>query len=139
MLKLLMTFINYSAGVVDDQFVTIANSNQNCQVAVKTPWGAITDRKNLQNIEMQGTVITSIKCSIQIDTLGKECLSSGEGLFKYKDCLPVPPLGLVDDVLSIAKCGTDSIKLNSIIQSKMSTKKLEMGPDKCFQIHVRCG
>ena len=126
----------YSAGVVDDQFVTIANSNKNCQVAVKTPWGALTERKNLQNIEMQGTVITSIKCSLQIDTLGKECLSSGEGLFKYKECLPVPPLGLVDDVLGIAKCGTDSIKLNSIIQSKMSTKRLKMGPSKCFQIHV---
>ena len=51
---------------------------------------------------MQGTVITSIKCSIQIDTLGKECLSSGEGLFKYKECLPVPPLGLVDNVLAVA-------------------------------------
>ena len=32
--------------------------------------------------------------------------------------------------------GTDSIKLNSIIQSKMSTKKLELGKEKCFQIHV---
>ena len=39
-----------------------------------------TERKNLHNIEMQGTVITSIKCSIQIDTLGKECLSTGEGV-----------------------------------------------------------
>ena len=67
---------------------------------------------------MQGTVITSIKCSIQIDTLGKECLSTGEGIFKYKNCLPVQPLGMVDDVLGIAKCGTDSIKLNSIIESK---------------------
>ena len=125
-----------TAGVDDDQFVTIANSNSNCQVAIKTAWGTETERKTFKNIEMQGTVITSIKCSIQIDTLGKECLATGEGLYKYKECLPVPPLGMVDDVLGIAKCGTDSIKLNAIIESKMATKKLEMGHSKCFQIHV---
>ena len=126
----------YDAGVNDDQFITIANSNENCQVAVKTPWGTTTERRNLNSIEMQGTVLTSLKCSVQLDTLGKECLSTGEGVFKYKDCLSVPPLGLVDDVLGIAKCGVDSVKLNSIIQSKMATKKLEMGHKKCFQLHV---
>ena len=44
---------------------------------------------------MQGTVIMSIKCSIQMETLDKECLSTGEGVFKYKDCFPIPPLGMV--------------------------------------------
>ena len=82
---------------------------------------------------MQGTVITSLKCSVQIDTLAKECLNSGSGMFKYKGCLPIP---LVDDVLAVGWCGSDSLKLNSIIQSKMATKKLELGKNKCFQIHV---
>ena len=36
----------------------------------------------------------------------------------------------------MAKCGIDSIKVNAIIQSKIATKKLELGKDKCFQIHV---
>ena len=126
----------YNAGVKDDKFVTIANSNKDCQVAIKTPWGSITERKTLSNIEMQGTVITSLKCAVQIDTLGPECLARGEGLYKYKNCLPIPPLSMVDDILAVGHCGTDSIKLNSIIQSKMDTKKLELGYDKCFQIHV---
>ena len=56
----------YSAGLTDDQFVTVANSNQNCQVAIKVPWGKTTERKTLHNIEMQGTVITGIKYSIHI-------------------------------------------------------------------------
>ena len=43
---------------------------------------------------------------------------------------------MVDDVLAIAHCGTDSAKVNSIIQSKMATKKLELGQEKCFQIHI---
>ena len=57
-------------------------------------------------------------------------------MFKYKECLPIPNLCFVDDILAIGNCGSDSIKLNAIIQSKMATKKLEMGYDKCFQIHV---
>ena len=85
---------------------------------------------------MQGTVITSLKCAVQIDTLGQECLARGDGLYKYKNCIPIPPLSLVDDILAVGHCGSDSIKLNSIIQSKMDTKKLELGNDKCFQIHV---
>ena len=126
----------YDAGLNDDYFVTLANSNKECHVAVKTPWGTITERKTLNNIKMQGTVITSIKCSVQIDTLGKECLHRGGKFFKYKECLPVPPLSLVDDVLAVGFCGSDSLRLNSIIQSKMATKKLKLGKNKCFQIHV---
>ena len=126
----------FDAGVNDDKFVTIANSNQNCQVSIKTSWGTETERKTLNNIEMQGTVITSIKCSAQIDTLGKECLATGDGLFKYKGCLSVPRFALVDDVLTVSECGVDSIKLNAIVNSKMATKKLELGYKKCFQIHV---
>ena len=57
-------------------------------------------------------------------------------MFKYKECLPVPPLSLVDDVLAVGFCGSDSLRLNSIIQSKMATKKLKLGKNKCFQIHV---
>ena len=45
-------------------------------------------------------------------------------------------MAFIDDVLGISKCGVDSLKLNSIISSKMSTKRLEMGHKKCFQIHV---
>ena len=126
----------FDVGLQNDKFVTVANSNKNVQVAVKTPWGSLTERKSLNKIEMQGSVLTSLKCAVQIDSLGTECLTTGEGLYLYKNCLPIPPLSLVDDILAIAKCGVDSIKLNSIIQSKMATKKLELGKNKCSQMHV---
>ena len=29
----------YNAGLNDDMFVLVANSNEACKVAVKTPWG----------------------------------------------------------------------------------------------------
>ena len=126
----------YNAGVKDDHFVLMANSNQRCQVAVKTPWGSVTDRVQLNEIEMQGTVPAPLKCSIQMDTLGKECLESGECLYKYKECVNIPPLAMIDDVLAVSECSVESVKLNATIQSKVANKNLELGHEKCFKMHI---
>ena len=45
----------FDAGVKNDHFNLMANSNKKCQVAVKTPWGSLTERVELCEIEMQGT------------------------------------------------------------------------------------
>ena len=126
----------YNAGVQNDHFVLMANSNKKCQVAVKTPWGSVTDRVELSEIEMQGTVPAPIKCSIQIDTLGKECLESGEGLYEYKECVNIPPLAMIDDILAVSECSVESVKVNALIRSKVAHKNLQLGPDKCFKMHV---
>ena len=81
----------------------------------------MTDRVELSEIEMQGTVPAPLKCSIQIDTLGKECLQSGEGLYKYKECVNIPPLAMIDDILAVSECSEDFfmksfISLHSSIQ-----------------------
>ena len=127
----------YNAGVKDDKFVTIANSNKNCKVAVKTPWGSKTQRKNIQNLEMQGTVLAGIKCSISIDTIGKECLeNTQQPLYKYKSTTSIPPLSLIDDIISVSTCSSESISMNAIIQSKLQGKRLELGHSKCFKMHI---
>ena len=67
---------------------------------------------------MQGTVLTPIKCSVQIDTLGKELLAEdGDKLYKYKGYVRIPPLALIDDVLTISECGINSIFMNAAVQS----------------------
>jgi hypothetical protein len=71
--------------------------NEKCNIAVKTPVG-ITDRFELETIEMQGTKFSNIKCSIQIDTLGKECYTSSKGLFLYKNGVYVPLCDFMIDV-----------------------------------------
>jgi hypothetical protein len=43
---------------------------------------------------------------------------------------------MVDDVMTISSCGTDSIKVNAIVQAKIETKQLELGHPKCFNMHV---
>ena len=101
----------YEAGVNDDKFVLIAKSNESCKIAVKTPWGSVTQRVELKNIEMQGGVLTPLKCSVQLDTLGLECLSSVEHsklLYKYKGFVPIPPLEFVDDIMTITISGTNT-------------------------------
>ena len=95
---------------------------------MKTPWGSTTERVTLENIEMQGTVPAPLKASVQLDTLGKECYENMEGIFKYKDCINIPPLIMIDDVLAISECGIESVKMNAIIQSKIETKQLRLGP-----------
>ena len=129
----------FNAGITDDKFVLLANSNLKCQVAVRTPWGSISDRVVLERIEMQGTVPAPLKASVQLDTLGKECIENVEGLFKYKDCVNITPLIFIDDVLSVSNCGNEAVKTNAIIHSKVDTKQLMFGPSKCFKLHVGNG
>ena len=43
---------------------------------------------------------------------------------------------MIDDVASFSLCGSDSIKINAIINSKIESKKLEFGPKKCFKVHI---
>ena len=126
----------FRAGVTDDKFILLANSNLKSQVAVKTPWGSLTERITLEKLEMQGTVPAPLKASVQLDTLGKECIEKNEGLFKYKQCINITPLIMIDDVLAISNCGNDSVKMNAIIQSKIDTKQMMFGTKKCFKLHI---
>ena len=108
-------------------------------MAVKTPCGSTTERIILEKIEMQGTVPAPLKASVQLDTLGKECLESSDGLFKYKGCVNLTPLIFIDDILSVSACGNESVKMNAIMQSKVDTKQLMFSSSKCFKLHVGNG
>ena len=57
-------------------------------------------------------------------------------LFKYRNTVSVPPLSMVDDLLSISKCGKESVLVNAFLNVKTNIKKLQYGEDKCFKMHV---
>ena len=129
----------FDVGVKDDTFILIANSNKSCDIAVKTPWGSTTPRVEFKNIEMQGGVLTPLKCSVQLDTLGAECLDNpknSEILYKFKGCVKIPPLEMIDDILTVTDCGIKSVKMNALVQSKIECKRLELSDTKCFKMHV---
>ena len=86
---------------------------------------------------MQGTVLAGLKCSISIDSIGKECLQNVHPvLYKYKNTTSVPPLSLIDDIIAVSSCSSDSVRMNATIQAKIQGKQLELGQKKCFQMHI---
>ena len=126
----------YTAGVKDDKFITVINSNKNCEVAIKTPWGK-TQSLTLNNIEMQGTVLAGLKCSVSIDSIGRESLQNTHKiLYKCKNCTSVPPLSLIDDILAVASCSSKSVELCATIKAKIEGKQLTLSKQKCHHIHV---
>ena len=93
----------YKAGVQDDKFLIVTNSNKINNVAIKTPLGK-TRRKPIHKVEMQGTVLAGLKCAVTVDTIGKEALeNTNEKLFRYKNCISIPPLSFIDDILTVSE------------------------------------
>ena len=50
--------------------------------------------------------------------------------------MDIPPLGMVDDLVCIAECGPKTAIVNSYINQKTSSKKLQFGASKCKKLHV---
>ena len=69
----------YEAGVDDDYFPILYEANKETYVAVQTPSG-ITKRETIPEIVMQGDVLAPLISSLQVDTMGKECLEEEKHL-----------------------------------------------------------
>ena len=125
----------YEAGVDDDIFPLIYEANRENMVAVNTPHG-ISKREKIEEIVMQGDVLAPLISSLQVDTMGKECLEENKHLYFYKDSVPIPPLGLVDDLFTISPCGYKTTEMNEYINCKTAEKRLQFGTKKCIKLHV---
>ena len=125
----------FEAGVDDDYFCLMYEANKENFVAVQTPNG-LSRREPFNEIVMQGDVLAPLISSLQVDTMGKECLVEAKHLFYYKDKVPVPPLGLVDDLFTISYCGYKTKLMNKYINTKTAMKKLQFGTSKCMKLHV---
>ena len=125
----------YEAGVDDDYFSLLYEANRENLVAVNTPHG-LSKREQIDEIVMQGDVLAPLISSLQVDTIGKECLIENKHLYLYKDSVPIPPLGLVDDLLTISSCGFKTTQMNQYLNSKTAEKRLQFGTSKCIKLHV---
>ena len=124
----------------NDKLALVYEANKNNLVAVKTGVG-LTERVNIQNIVTQGGTFGPLECSNSIDKIAQRC-SLDENIFVYKKLVKIPPLGYIDDILSVALCGQDSLNLNISLNTQIETKKLRFhtpnadGKSKCHFIHV---
>ena len=90
----------FEAGLTNDKLCLLYYSNLNAQVAIKTSTG-VSERFNIQRKVMQETVWAGLMCTCTMDKLGKLDKSL---LYKYKETVEVPPLQMVDDIISASKC-----------------------------------
>ena len=67
--------------------------------------------------------------------MGKECLD--EHLFFFRDNVPIAPLGMVDNLLTISECGVKTNLMNQYINFKTSIKRLQFGTSNCVKMHIR--
>ena len=110
--------------------------NKSAHVAVKTSSGT-TERVNINNVVMQGTVWGSLFCTSTMDKLGKIKYQNEDLLFKYRGEVAVPALEMIDDIADVQKCGLNAVKSNAVVNSFIEHKKLTLSGSKCHKIH--CG
>ena len=124
----------YNAGVTDDTLSLLYKANTKIHMAVKTPTG-LTDRQTISDIILQGDTFSSILASVQVDSIGQECMEAGH-YYKYKDKLPVGFFGLVDDIVGISEAGYKAQQQNVFINLKTAEKTLQFGVSKCKSMLV---
>ena len=122
------------AGLNNDKLPLLFLENQNAHVAVKTPNG-LSPRVNIQNIVMQGSVWGSLFCTTTMDKLGQLAYENSELLYMYKGLVSVPPICMVDDILSVQKC-SETGGINATINAFIESKKLTLSNRKCNRIHI---
>ena len=125
----------FEAGLNDDKFAILYNANSNVQIAVKTPVGR-TSRENIENIVIQGDVFGPVFCSKQVDLFGQECFQKSENTYIYRGEVEIPPLSMVDDILTISECGYKTSMVHGYIKLKTDSKKWQFGASKCKKMHV---
>ena len=119
----------FNVGVNDDTLTLLHKANAEVHMSVKTPTG-LTERQTIKDIVLQGDTFGSILASVQVDSIGQECMEAGY-FYKYKDRLPVGFLGLVDDIVGITEVGYKAHQLNVMINLKTAEKTLQFGVTKC--------
>ena len=125
----------YELGFDNDKLPLIYLENETASVAIKSSTG-VSRRVSIYNTVMQGTVWAGLMCTATMDKLGKLVYKTPHLLYKYKNSVDIPPLEMVDDVLTVAKCGATSLAINKTVNEFMSSKKLQLNPKKCVKIHI---
>ena len=125
----------YQYGVQDHTINLLYDGSLDTKIAIRTPVG-ITQRKQVKKTVMQGDIWAPSMCATTIDSIGKECLQEKKYLYMYRKSVEIPPLSMMDDLCVISSCGIETVKSNSYINYKISSKKLQCGAKKCKRMHI---
>ena len=125
----------YESGIQSDLLALLCEANRNVKFAVKTPSGK-TESRSIYNKIMQGDVMSPIMSSNFVDVnIVKPAIKSGN-VYLYKNKVPIPPLIMQDDTLTISVCGNKTKEMNKMVNTQASIMGLQFGVDKCVKMHV---
>ena len=128
----------YEAGLTNDKLCLIYYSNRTARIAIKTPNG-MSERFNIYEKVMQGTVWAGLMCTCTMDKLGQLAYQDKSLLYKYRGEVEVPPLEMIDDIITANNCGKQVIQTNAAVNTFIKLKKLKLSESKCARIHVGKG
>ena len=125
----------------NDKLALLFKSNQNNMVSVNTAVG-LTERINIPNIVQQGGTWGPGLCSNSIDMVGRKSEKQALHNYFYKKKAKVLIFAMCDDLNGVARCGIDSVALNTYINTHIELKKLRFhvpdrkGKSKCHKLHI---
>ena len=125
----------YEAGMTNDKLNLLYQANESASIAIKTSCG-VTERFDIKDTVMQGTVWGGLLCTTTMDQLCKSIYKEDRLLYKYRESVEVPPLQMVDDIITASECGGTSSALNAEVNKFIEMKKLKLSEKKCAQIHL---
>ena len=103
----------YENGLQNDKLNLLYLLNKDAQIAIRTSSGT-TERFDISNTIMQGTVWANLMCTSTMDKLCKLSYQKPELLYKYRKKICVPPLEMVDDIITVSECGITSFTNNKL-------------------------
>ena len=114
----------FEYGVNDDNLSLIYEANKNFVMNVKTPHGT-SQSYTLTDRIMQGDTWAPAMASAQVDSFGKQMIEEEPSfMFMFKDVVPIPLLGQVDDLIGVAEAGVKTHQLNAFVNVKTANKDL---------------
>ena len=130
----------FDSGVTTRNLNIWYEGNRKTEMCIETRVGR-SDRVELNQIVMQGSVPGGFICSNQLSKLCNKLYKEGN-VYMYRNKVPVPALAMVDDIASIAVCNsTEALTCNIKTDSFIQRKKLEgqVGDGKCQWVHAGPG
>ena len=125
----------YESGLTNDKLNLIYMANEHANIAIKTSSGT-TNQFSISKVVMQGTVWAGLMCSSTMDRLCQKIYKEGNLMYKYRGRVCVPPLEMVDDIVTAINCGEQSVNLNAKVNTFVEQKKLKLSAKKCSNIHI---
>ena len=126
----------YNAGITTSHLNLLYKSDETSNISIKTPFGK-TERVTVTNTIPQGDVPAPFKCTTQVDSISEDqSFALDKHLYQYMNKVKLPPFGMIDDQLIIAKCGLGSALASAHLNSSTNIKKLQFGAHKTVKMHI---